>query len=119
LERIVLALDALGVSVPAPGIDVFVVDGLDDGAGTVVGTLVEALRTERFAVDRAYGGRSVKAQWKAADKSGAAVAVMVGRDELARDAVAVKDLGTGEQVEVPRAGLVAWLVARRERVSTT
>ena len=39
---------------------------------------------------------------------------MVGRDELARDAVAVKDLASGEQVEVPRTGLVAWLVARRD-----
>ena len=68
---------------------------------------------EGFAVDRAYGGRSVKAQWKAADRSGAAVAVMVGRDELARDAVAVKDLATGEQVEVPRtAGGVAVREAR-------
>ena len=42
------------------------------------------------------------------------VAFMVGRDELTRDAVAVKDLASGEQVEVPRAGLVAWLVARRD-----
>ncbi len=117
LERIVLALDALGASVDVPGIDVFVVDGLGDGAGTTVGTLVEALRAEGFAVDRAYGGRSVKAQWKAADKSGAAVTVMVGRDELARDAVAVKDLASGEQVEVPRTGLVAWLMARNEEIS--
>ena len=115
LERIVLALDALGVSVSAPGIDVFVVDGLAGSADTTIGTLIEGLRTEGFAVDRAYGGRSVKAQWKAADKSGAALTVMVGRDELARDAVAVKDLASGEQVEVPRTGLVAWLRARRER----
>jgi hypothetical protein len=54
------------------------------------------------------------AQWKAADRSGAGLAVMVGRDELARDAVAVKDLASGEQVEVPRTGLVAWLVARKD-----
>jgi histidyl-tRNA synthetase len=57
----------------------------------------------------------VKAQWKAADRSGAAVTVMVGRDELARGAVAVKDLATGEQVEVSREDLVAWLIARKEQ----
>ena len=117
LERIVLALDALGTTVPVPGIDVFVVDGLGDGGATTVATLVEALRAEGFAVDRAYGGRSVKAQWKAADKSGAALSVMVGRDELARDAVAVKDLATGEQAEVSRTGLVAWLMTRNEEKS--
>src|SRR5207342_2538321 len=66
LERIVLALEASGVPAPATGVDVFVVDGLGGDGGPTVGGLVEALRTEGFAVDRAYGGRSVKAQWKAA-----------------------------------------------------
>lgn len=117
IERIVLALDALGAGVAAPAVDVFVVDGVGEAGGTTVGTLTEALRAEGFAVDRAYGGRSVKAQWKVADRSGAAVAVMVGRDELARDAVAVKDLATGEQVEVSRTGLVAWLLEQKERSS--
>lgn len=115
IERIVLALDALGATIPVSGTEIFVVDGLGDGGGTIVGTLVEDLRTQGFAVDRAYGGRSVKAQWKAADRSGAAVTVMVGRDELERDAVALKVLATGEQTEVTRTGLVAWLMARRER----
>jgi histidyl-tRNA synthetase len=114
IERIVLALEAAGVPAPAPPTEVFVVDGLGDAGGTTVGVLVAALRADGFAVDRAYGGRSVKAQWKAADRSGARVAVMVGRDELARDAVAVKDLGTGQQEEVARTDLVAWLVARRD-----
>ncbi|MGZ6952919.1 MAG: histidine--tRNA ligase [Acidimicrobiia bacterium] len=119
LERIVLALDALGAGPTPRGIDAFVVDGLGGEGGTTVGTLVEALRRDGFAVDRAYGGRSVKAQWKAADRSGAPVAIMVGRDELARDAVEVKDLATGEQVEVSRTELMAWLVARRDRAEET
>lgn len=114
LERIVIALDALNISVPVAETEVFVVDGLGDGAGTVIGSLVEDLRTEGFAVERAYGGRSVKAQWKAADKSGASVTVMVGRDEYERDAVAVKVLATGEQIEVTRTGLVAWLRSQKE-----
>ncbi len=117
LERIVIALDALDVSVPVAGTEVFVVDGLGGGSGTVIGSLVEDLRTEGFAVERAYGGRSVKAQWKAADKSGASVTVMVGRDEYERDAVAVKVLATGEQIEVTRTGLVAWLRSQKENHS--
>jgi histidyl-tRNA synthetase len=39
---------------------------------------------------------------------------MLGGDEAARGAVAVKDLRSGEQVEVPRAQLAGWLQARRE-----
>ncbi len=118
IERIVLALDAAGVAPARSGAEVFVVDGLGDEGAVTVGTLVEALRRAGFAVERAYGGRSVKAQWKVADRSGAARAVMVGRDELTRDAVAVKDLATGEQVEVPRTALVAWLGARRDEDHT-
>ncbi len=118
LERIVLALVAGGVGPPPAGVEVFVVDGLGVEGGVTVGALVETLRTSGLSVDRAYGGRSVKAQWKSADRSGAGFAVMVGRDELVRDAVGVKDLGTGEQVEVPKAGLAAWLLARRERMSS-
>jgi len=38
---------------------------------------------------------------------------MLGRDEAARDAVAVKDLESGEQVEVPEKGLASWLNDRR------
>ena len=45
--------------------------------------------------------------------SGARFGVMLGRDEAARDAVAVKDLQTGEQVEVPESGLASWLNDRR------
>ena len=115
LERIVLALEAGGVAGPGSNVEVFVVDGLGDDDDITVAMLVEQLRSAGLAVERAYGGRSVKAQWKAADRSGAGVAVMVGRDEFERDGVAVKDLGTGEQVEVPRAGLVAWLNARSAR----
>lgn len=118
LERIAHALEATASAPGPPGPEVFVVDGLGADGATTIGLLVETLRRDGFAVDRAYGGRSVKAQWKVADRVGAAVAVMVGRQELARDAVAVKDLATGEQVEVPRTGLVAWLVTRREEGSS-
>jgi hypothetical protein len=39
---------------------------------------------------------------------------MLAPDEVGRDAVAVKDLRSGVQVEVPREQLAAWLQAQRE-----
>jgi histidyl-tRNA synthetase len=56
----------------------------------------------------------VKAQWKLADRARAAYGVMVGRDESERAAVAVKNLQTGEQIEVPREQVAGWIRARRE-----
>ena len=98
----------------APRADVFVVNGLGEQAARQVTLLVMELRENGLRTERAYGDRSVKAQWKLADRSGAAYGVMLGRAEAERDAVAVKDLRSGEQVEVPHEGLLAWLQQRQE-----
>lgn len=118
IERLVLALDAEEGAgreprpVLAP-LDAFVIDGLAAGTGAL--ELVAELRTAALGADRSYGGRSVKAQWKEADRSGARFGVMLARAEADRSAVAVKDLRSeaGEQVEVPRRDLAAWLLAHR------
>ena len=113
IERLVIALDAASVATTIRGLDAFVINGLGSEGSIRATVLVSELREEGIGVDRAYGGRSVPAQWKAADRSGARFGVMLGRDEAARDAVAVKDLRSGEQVEVPEQGLATWLSDRR------
>ena len=115
IERLLIACDAEGVfSTPTPRVDAFVVNGLGPGGDTEVAGLVAVLRENGLRVERAYGDRSVKAQWKAADRSHAVYGVMLGRAEAERNAAAVKDLRSGEQVEVSRDALVAWLSSRRE-----
>jgi histidyl-tRNA synthetase len=119
IDRVLLACGAEGLLTDVvPRADVFVVNGLDAPGAPEVTRLAMELRESGMRAERAYGDRSVKAQWKAADKSGAAYGVMLGRAEAERDAVAVKDLRNGEQVEVDRATLVAWLQARREEELT-
>lgn len=49
-----------------------------------------------------FDARKPKQQFRAADTAQAACCVIVGSDELARGAYAVKDLVTGEQSEVPQ-----------------
>ncbi len=115
IERLLIACDAEGVfATRTPRVDVFVVNGLGTGGDTEVAGLVAVLRENGLRVERAYGDRSVKAQWKAADRSRAVYGVMLGRAEAGRNAAAVKDLRSGEQVEVSRDALVAWLLSRRE-----
>jgi histidyl-tRNA synthetase len=91
VERMLLARAAEGVTTPLlkRAIDVFVVDTTDDVS---VATLVEELRLAGVATDRAYDGRSMKAQMKAADRSGARWALLVGPEELAAGEVTMKDL---------------------------
>ena len=83
VDRIAARLRRRGRVRPAPGppVDVFVVD--------TTGGLRGAARSRPScappgcAADRAFDGRSMKSQMKAADRSGAAVAVIIGDDELA------------------------------------
>jgi histidyl-tRNA synthetase len=112
VERILLACDAEAVlPARAARVDVFVVDLMGTSDATV---LLDELRNHGLAADRAYGGRSVKKQWSAADKAGASFGVMLAPAETTAGNVAVKDLRTGEQIEVARTDIAAWLLATCE-----
>jgi len=108
IERLLLACDAEGVfAVPAPAPAAFVVD-LTDGAAAR--DLVAELRGAGLGALRAYDGRSPKAQFRQADRSGAPVALVVGPEELAGGTVTARLLRAGgEQESVPRASVVSWV----------
>jgi histidyl-tRNA synthetase len=105
VDRTLLALEADGALAPAgPSLDVFVVDF---AGGEAARDLTAELRRAGFRADRAFDGRSPKAQFKAADRSGARLALVVGPDEAAQGVVGIKDLKSdSEQVAVGRADLV-------------
>ena len=105
VDRILLACDAEDAfSGTAPPVEVFVVD-VADGRSAVV--LCDRFRQAGLGVDRAFDGRSMKAQMKRADRSGATVAVIVGPDEQAAGTAAVRDMrpGGGQQ-QVPESEVV-------------
>jgi histidyl-tRNA synthetase len=100
IERVLLTCDAEGVfGAPGPRVDCFVVDTAGGESATA---LAQGLRLEGVATDRAFDARSMKAQMKAASKSGARLAAIIGEDELAKEVVTVRDLETGEQSTVAR-----------------
>ena len=116
IERLLLACDAEGVlPAPAARVDAFVVDLV--GTGDVIRLLTE-LRESGLAADRAYGGRTAKRQLAAADRSGATWAVVIGAKEIERGVVGVKDLRTGDQIEVERSEVAAWLRMRKDEQPT-
>jgi len=106
IERLLLACDAEGVyAVDPPPLHAFVVDVT---GGEAARDLTVALRRAGLRADRAFDGRSMKSQLKSADRSGAAVALIVGSDELAAGTVSVRPLRGGEgQQTVPRSEVVA------------
>ena len=110
VDRTLLACDAEHVfDAGAIAMDAFVVDVVDGLAGLAI---TDELRAAGFAADRAFDGRSMKSQMKAADRSGATFAVIVGGDEAAAGTCTVRNLSTSEQSTIPRSGLVAHLAAQ-------
>jgi histidyl-tRNA synthetase len=102
VDRTLLACDDEGVFAADPvALDAFVV-----AAG--------------FAVDRGYDNRSMKAQMKLANRSGARVALIIGDDELAAGTVVVKPMhGDGDQIAVARTELLAHLRPTHDRIDPT
>ncbi len=103
IERVLLACDAEGALAPAPGIEAFVVDTAGGEAALV---LTRELREAGVSADRAFDQRSLKAQLRAADRSGAAVALIVGPDEQRGGTVSLRTLRGGGAQEVVDRGKV-------------
>ncbi|MBB3752800.1 histidyl-tRNA synthetase [Mycolicibacterium sp. BK634] len=101
VDRTVLALRAEGKTAGNPSrCDVFGVP-LGEQAKLMLATLAAGLRADGVRVDLAYGDRGMKGAMKAADRSGARIALVAGDRDIEAGTVGVKDLATGTQVDVP------------------
>jgi histidyl-tRNA synthetase len=100
VERILLAAASHEAST---SIDVFFVT-LAPEARTLAMRLASALRGEGVACDLDYADRRAKGQFRQADRSGAAYAVILGEDELRQGVCTVRDMRSGEERTVPVAG---------------
>lgn len=117
VDRTLLACDDEGVF-PAPdrSVDVFVVD---TAGGAAALAITAELRAAGISTDRSYENRSMKAQMKGANRSGATVAVIVGTDELDAGIVTVKPLRTGgQQASIARADLLTDLRSRLQEATS-
>jgi histidyl-tRNA synthetase len=116
VDRTLLACDDEGVF-PAPptDVDVFVVDTT---GGTAALAVTSELRAAGISADRAYENRSMKAQMKAANRSGARFAIIVGSDEAEAGKASIRPMrAEGEQVVVDRDSLTHELQQRLQEES--
>ena len=115
VERLVLLMRALGTALPDAGPQVYLC-ALGEAAEGAARVLAETLREQvpglRLVLNA--GGGKLPAQLKRADRSGARLALILGDQETARQAVQVKSLretpaGVAPQAECPWAELPARL----------
>ena len=116
VDRTLLALAAEGRTVgETTRVDVFGVP-LGDDAKLLLARLAGGLRAAGVRVDLAYGDRGMKGAMKAADRSGARIALVAGDRDIEAGTVGIKDLTSGEQVDVAADHVVADVSARLGRV---
>jgi histidyl-tRNA synthetase len=95
---------------PAPRRPVAVVPIGEAAEGAAL-TLAELLRNNGCSVDLGYSG-NVARRMRRANNVNARVAVLIGEEEIARNVVALRDLDSGEQTEVPMDPSLSELRAR-------
>jgi len=111
LDRTVLACRAEGLTLGTERrVDVFLVPLSAAGRARAVMVAGQG-RAAGLRVDLAYGGRGLKGAMKAADRSGAAFAVLIGDRDLETGVGQLKNLVTGAQVALPLDEVVAAVLA--------
>ena len=113
LERVLMLLDSEGIEIPKPEwYEVFV---------TYMGSnrlyafnLVQQLRAAGIRADLDHCGRSLKAQFKFANKTGAPVTAVIGDDEAANGMVKLKRMADGTEQTVKTEDAVEAVKAMRE-----
>ncbi len=79
--------------------DLFIIP-LGDRAMEYALRIAQDLRSSKISVELAFGDRSLKGAMKAADKSGARFAIVLGDSELEEGAVSLKRMSDGEVTSV-------------------
>ena len=94
IERLLALWQDQGHRHEPPAPDAYLVHQ-GETAGRFAFRVAEAMRSAGFAIQLHCGGGSFKSQMKKADGSGAQIALIVGDDEAAQNAVSVKPLRSG------------------------
>jgi len=114
-ERTMLTMEATGALADAPPLAEAYVASVDGSVTETAFSVLSALRDAGIAAEMDHQGRSLKSQFKQADRRGARVVVVVGPDELADGQVTLRDMGTKEETRVAvekAAASVAGLLGR-------
>lgn len=99
IERMLLYLENKGIEIENNEyIDVYVASNTDNEHFII--RFVNSLRRKGFGVESNLMDRSLKSQFKYADKINAKFVIAIGDDEINENKLTVKNMSTGEQIKI-------------------
>lgn len=115
IERLLLALEMEKVEVGQQDTLGAYVIAMDESAKEQAVRTVKQLRKAGISADMDYTGRKLKAQMKSADRKQAAFVIIVGESELQSGKAALKEMATGEQMEVSFEEMAEAIQSKRQK----
>ncbi|MBN1481178.1 histidine--tRNA ligase [candidate division KSB1 bacterium] len=101
IERIIMSMKEQGIApTPIPSPPVYIAHFGETARNTAI-KLTFSLREHQMGAIMSFGSKSIKAMMRHAHRSNARFVLLVGEDEVERNVVAVKDMQSGEQTDVP------------------
>ena len=100
LERLLIVMEQTGVEIPLPKTPTVYLAGMDDECRKKAFEIATKLRRAGIIAEIDYMERSVKAQFKYADKIHAKFVAVIGGNELLEGVMSVKNMSTGESEKV-------------------
>ena len=107
-ERLLMVMEQTGVEIPAAPVPTVYIAGMDADCRKKAFALASELRLNGVNAEVDLMERSVKAQFKYADKIGAKYVAVIGGNELAEGKANVKCMANGESEAVAFADMVAY-----------
>ncbi|KPU28021.1 histidyl-tRNA synthetase [Caloranaerobacter sp. TR13] len=100
IERLLLTLENKGIEIPKPKrLEVFLI-AIGENAEKEAFKILYNLRKEGISSEKDHLGRSIKAQFKYANKLDAKFTLVLGEDELNKGLVKIKNMDTGQQIDI-------------------
>lgn len=113
IERLLMVMEAEGAALPEPKHIACYLAGMDDKSREKAFLLANELRRAGVSAETDLMERSVKAQFKYADKIGARFVAVIGENELNERAAEVKDMKTSSSEKVKFEELRQYLLRRK------
>ena len=100
VERLMMALDELGIKVPSDGNDKVTVITLGKPVKQVGLKLVDYLRSNNIPAEIDYQSDNLKPQFKLAERIKARYIIIIGEDEVANNIMTIKDTKELKEVKI-------------------